>query len=42
MGEARPQGKDFRTIVSIFGSTADACNAVSEVIAAGLSRPRWR
>ena len=30
-----PKATSFRTIVSIFSSTADACNAVSEVIAAG-------
>jgi glycolate oxidase len=30
-----PKATSFRTIVSIFTSTADACNAVSDVIAAG-------
>ncbi len=30
-----PKPTSFRTIVSIFTSTADACNTVSEVIAAG-------
>src|SRR4051812_12672786 len=30
-----PKPTSFRTIVSIFTSTTDACNAVSEVIAAG-------
>jgi glycolate oxidase len=30
-----PKATSFRTIVSLFNSTADACNAVSEVIAAG-------
>ena len=29
------QSTSFRTIVSIFTSTADACNTVSDVIAAG-------
>ena len=31
-----PKATSFRTIVAIFASTADACNAVSEVIAAGM------
>lgn len=31
-----PKAMGFRTIVSIFSDTADACNAVSEVIAAGM------
>src|SRR5262249_24433063 len=30
-----PKASSFRTIVAIFSSTADACNAVSGVIAAG-------
>ncbi len=30
-----PKATSFRTIVSIFTSTADACNAVSQVISAG-------
>jgi len=30
-----PKATSFRTIVSIFTSTTDACNAISEVIAAG-------
>jgi glycolate oxidase len=30
-----PKPTSFRTIVGIFGSTADACNTVSQVIAAG-------
>ena len=31
-----PKAASFRTIVGIFSSTADACNAVSDVIAAGM------
>src|SRR4051812_40718296 len=31
-----PKATSFRTIVSIFADTSDACNAVSEVIAAGM------
>jgi glycolate oxidase len=31
-----PKARSFRTIVSVFTSTADACNTVSEVIAAGM------
>jgi len=31
-----PKATSFRTIVSIFSSTADACETVSDVIAAGL------
>ncbi len=31
-----PKAVSFRTIVGIFSSTADACNTVSEIIAAGL------
>jgi glycolate oxidase len=31
-----PKATGFRTIVSIFSSTADACEAVSEIIAAGM------
>ncbi|MDB5289527.1 MAG: linked oxidase domain protein [Phycisphaerales bacterium] len=31
-----PKASGFRTIVGIFGDTADACEAVSEVIAAGM------
>jgi glycolate oxidase len=30
-----PKATSFRTIVAMFGSTSDACNTVSEVIAAG-------
>ena len=31
-----PKARSFRTIVSVFGSTADACNTVSDVIATGI------
>jgi len=31
-----PKARSFRTIVSVFTTTADACNTVSEVIAAGM------
>jgi glycolate oxidase len=31
-----PKATSFRTIVSVFTTTADACNAVSDVIAAGM------
>jgi glycolate oxidase len=31
-----PKATDFRTIVAIFSTTGDACEAVSEVIAAGM------
>jgi glycolate oxidase len=31
-----PKARSFRTIVSIFPTTADACNSVSEVIASGI------
>src|SRR5207253_6332862 len=31
-----PKATSFRTIVGVFSSTADACNVVSEVIAAGM------
>jgi glycolate oxidase len=31
-----PKATSFRTMVAVFNATADACNAVSEVIAAGV------
>ena len=31
-----PKARSFRTIVGLFSTTADACNAVSEVIAGGM------
>lgn len=31
-----PKARSFRTIVGVFSTTADACNMVSEVIAAGM------
>ena len=31
-----PKATSFRTMVAVFNTTADACNAVSEVIAAGV------
>ncbi|MGB7156597.1 MAG: FAD-linked oxidase C-terminal domain-containing protein [Tepidisphaeraceae bacterium] len=31
-----PKARSFRTIVGLFATTADACNTVSEVIAAGM------
>jgi glycolate oxidase len=31
-----PKATSYRTIVAMFSSTADACNAISEVIAAGV------
>ncbi len=31
-----PKATSFRTIVAYFSNTADACNAVSDVIAAGM------
>ncbi|HEV2295008.1 MAG TPA: FAD-linked oxidase C-terminal domain-containing protein [Tepidisphaeraceae bacterium] len=31
-----PKARSFRTIVGVFSTTADACNTVSEVIAAGM------
>src|SRR4029078_4642318 len=31
-----PKATSFRTIVSVFGSTADACGLVRDVIAAGM------
>ena len=31
-----PKATSFRTIVGIFADTADACNAVSDIIAAGM------
>jgi hypothetical protein len=35
-GRLVPKATSFRTIVSVFNSTADACGLVADVIAAGM------
>jgi len=36
LGPADPKATNFRTLVAIFSTTADACAVVAEVIAAGM------